>query len=52
MNDQTKQLLEALQKTQAILGNRTLDQLSDYIFEAVDQYAENKKLIDRLTAER
>lgn len=52
MNEQqfTQQLLEALQKTQAILGNRTLDELEGFIPEAIAQYAATRKLIERVTA--
>ncbi len=47
MNEQqyTQQLLEALKKTQAILGSRTLDELKGYLREVVDQYGVNEKLI-------
>lgn len=50
MNEQnTQQLLEALQNTQKILGNRTLDELKGCLDEAMDQYDVNQKLIKRLT---
>lgn len=47
MNEQryTQQLLEALQKTQAILGSRTLDELKGCLRAVVDQYGANEKLI-------
>lgn len=49
-NQCTQQLLEALQKTQAILANQSLDKLSGCLPEAIDQYAVNQKLIERFTA--
>lgn len=50
MNEQnTQQLLEALQNTQQILGSRTLDELKGCLEEAIDQYDVNQKLIKRLT---
>ena len=52
MNEQqfTQQLLEALQKTQVILGSRTLDELKGCLPEAIAQYAATRKLIERVTA--
>lgn len=50
MNEQnTQQLLEALQNTQQILGSRTLDELKGCLEEAIDQYDVNQKLIQRIS---
>lgn len=47
-----QQLLEALQKTQEILGPLTLSDVSNSLPEAVIRFAENKKLIERITADK